>query len=174
MYGRLIIGGRLQVDFAATIGSKPAFALLHESSAQAKASDFRKNVERENSADVTDRLRNCETYDLAGKLAVLSILSDHGDGLSSRYESAQVHLCVGDARRETNLIDPPQAIEVGSTKIAKYKVHSFSVQGVMAGRKRSVRIQNDPGDCKELRVWSRTFSTRSIAMIAIHSLLRFS
>ena len=50
------------------------------------------------------------------------------DGFAARDESRQVHLRVGDARGKAQLVDLPQAIEIGGAVVADDEVHTLSVQ----------------------------------------------
>src|SRR5271166_1992320 len=74
-------------------------------------------------------------------------------------EAGQVHLRVGDARRKAELVDLPEAIEIGGLIVADGELHVSSLG-----------LHWQPAQATPPTV---AFSIFSIAMIATHSLFRF-
>src|SRR5271157_230327 len=169
-----VIDRSLQTHVSATGGPQSLLTFLHQPRGQSRAARLGHNVEGQNASDFpANRVGNHEACDsclVCGSIGVIRTLAafisvrcfgfcNQCDRVSLHDEARQLHLGIGYTGRKAELVDLPEAIEIGRAIVADGELHASSLG-----------LHWQPAQATG---WAAAFSIFSMATIATHSLLRF-
>src|SRR5271165_5141461 len=174
LQGSFVIDCSLQTHLSATGGPQSLLTFLHQPRGQSRAARLGHNVERQNASDFPanrvgdhEACHSCVVFGSIGAIRTLAALicvrclglCQQCDRVSLHDEAHQLHLGIGYTGRKAELVDLPEAIEIGRAKVADGELHASSLG-----------LHWQPAQATG---WAAAFSIFSMATIATHSLLRF-